>query len=180
MLAVFLLVPGLMFAWAGLTLLLPWLSPRKFDVDTFRGTYGYVMCVIQGLFLYVHGVILLGSLRPGLDVGRVLVAGILLFLTLVGNVLGKVRRNFWLGVRTPWTLASERVWERTHRLAAWLFVAAGAVGFVLVVCGVSLVVPFVGVLAAALVPVLYSLVVYKRLERAGRLDGVCDDASPPV
>ena len=51
-----------------------------------------------------------------------------LLLALLGNVLGKVRRNFWVGVRTPWTLADVRVWERTHRLAAWLFTVAGLVG----------------------------------------------------
>ena len=45
-------------------------------------------------------------------------------------------RNFYVGVRTPWTLASPLVWERTHRLAAWLFAGCGLLGFVLVVAGV--------------------------------------------
>ena len=40
----------------------------------------------------------------------------------LGNVLGKVKRNFYVGIRTPWTIASERVWISTHRLAARLFV----------------------------------------------------------
>jgi uncharacterized membrane protein len=169
MFGVFLLLPGVMAGWVGLTLLLPWLSPAKFKVDSFRSTYGYLMFLIQGMFLYIHGVVLLGSLEAPLDVGRVLVAGICLFLALTGNVLGKVRRNFWMGVRTPWTLADERVWERTHRLAAWLFVAGGLFGCLGALLGLNLIVCFVGVMVAALVPVVYSLVIYKRLEREGRL-----------
>ena len=49
--------------------------------------------------------------------------------------MGKVRRNFYIGFRVPWTLASDRVWEDTHRLATWVMVAAGLIGFVLVVAG---------------------------------------------
>jgi len=63
-----------------------------------------------------------------IDITRALLAGVLLMLALIGNVLGKVRRNFWIGVRTPWTLANERVWNDTNRLAGRLFVAAAVVG----------------------------------------------------
>ena len=55
----------------------------------------------------------------------------------MGNVMGKVRRNFYIGFRVPWTLASDRVWNDTHRLAAWVMVAAGSIGFLLVIAGVS-------------------------------------------
>jgi uncharacterized membrane protein len=103
---------------------------------------------------------------------RFFLGGLCLFFALIGNVLGKVRRNFWMGVRTPWTLASEAVWNQTHRLAAWLFVAAGLLGFALVmVLPPSAVWVLLAVLLpAALLPVVYSLVLYKRLEREGRLE----------
>lgn len=48
-----------------------------------------------------------------------------LIFIFVGNYLGKVRRNFWIGIRTPWTLANDISWERTHRVGSWLFVVAG-------------------------------------------------------
>src|SRR5919204_301408 len=63
---------------------------------------------------------------------QALFAGLFLFFAVLGNVIGKVRSNFWMGVRTPWTLASPKVWERTHRLAAWLWVTVSIVGFVAV------------------------------------------------
>jgi uncharacterized membrane protein len=43
-------------------------------------------------------------------------------ITYMGNYMGKLRRNFWAGIRTPWTLVNDTVWERTHRFGGWLFV----------------------------------------------------------
>ena len=90
-----------------------------------------------------------------------------LFFALLGNVLGKVRRNFWIGVRTPWTLASERVWIDTHRFSARLFVAIGIAGFLAILAGAPIVTAVALLLASVLVCVVYSLVHSKRLERRG-------------
>jgi uncharacterized membrane protein len=153
--------PLSMFAMCLLTVLLPWLSPKPFDVERFRNTYYYIMGLVVLLFAYIQGVLLLASLRqPPLDPVKLLIAGIFLFFALLGNCLGKVRRNFWMGVRTPWTLASEVVWDRTHRVAAWLYTAVGVVGCVLVLAGV----PFL---------VCFALLMIVRLEREGKL-------SPPA
>jgi uncharacterized membrane protein len=172
---VFFIMPLVMVLLCGLTLLLPWLSPRHFEVDSFRSTYGYIMMLIVALMGYLHVAILWGAMQREESKTifmRFFLGGICLFLALLGNVLGKVRRNFWMGVRTPWTLASEPVWNQTHRLAAWLFVAAGLVGFALVMllpAEAAWIALFV-LIPAGLVPVIYSLVLYKRLEREGKLE----------
>jgi uncharacterized membrane protein len=168
----FLLMPAAMAGMVVLTAVLPWLSPKPFDVERFRDTYGYLMALVVALFGFIHLLILFGSLEPPgtFDLGRWLVGGIFLFFALIGNVLGRTRRNFWIGVRTPWTLASETVWIQTHRLTAWLFVVIGIAGFAAVIASVPLVWCFVAFMTlAVLVPVLYSLVLYKRLERQGKL-----------
>ena len=67
--------------------------------------------------------------------------------------MGKVRKNFYIGVRVPWTLASDRVWNDTHRLAAWVFVAAGVIGFGMIVLGVPIVYPIVVLFLSAFVPI---------------------------
>jgi uncharacterized membrane protein len=98
-----------------------------------------------------------------------MLGGMFLFFALMGNVLGKVRRNFYVGIRVPWTLASDRVWNDTHRLAAWLFAGCGAAGFIWIVAG-GPPLPSLGLLAvAALVPIIYSFVHSKQLERRGEL-----------
>ncbi len=165
----FWLTPGLMLGFILLTLALPWLSPRHFEVDSFRDTYGYVMALVVVLFGFIHFLLLWASLHPTFDMVRLLVAGILFFFALMGNVMGRVRRNFWMGVRTPWTLASETVWNETHRLAAWLFTAFGIAGSIAVLLGAPLIWCFIALIVVAFIPVLYSLLLYKRLERFGRL-----------
>jgi uncharacterized membrane protein len=153
---------------------LPALSPKHFEVDTFRPTYLYIMDITLGLFGYMQGVLLYTVYQnvhagASIDPGRGLIAGMFLFFAFMGNQLGKVRRNFYIGVRVPWTLASDRVWNDTHRLAAWVMFAAGVIGFVLVILGVWIVIPIVLLVAAGLIPVIYSFVHYKALERAGEL-----------
>ena len=118
---------------------LPALSPKNFEVDSFRSTYLYIMVLMIGLFAYIHGGDPAGDLaevqqgQKFMDIGRALIGGMFLFFALLGNVMGKVRKNFYIGVRVPWTLASDRVWNDTHRLAAWLMVGGGILGFVMVV-----------------------------------------------
>jgi uncharacterized membrane protein len=169
------LFPLLMAGMIVLFYFLPALSPRHFEVDAFRPTYLYIMDIVLGLFAYMQGVLLYTvyqSVKEGatVDLGRLFIAGMFLFFALMGNQIGKVRKNFYIGVRVPWTLASDRVWNDTHRLAAWLWVAAGLVGFVLTVLGVSIVIPIVILIAAGFAPVIYAFVHYKALERAGQLE----------
>jgi uncharacterized membrane protein len=164
-------MPTAMMLIVLLTVVLPWLSPRPFDLDRFRSTYAYVMMLVVLLLGYMHSVILFGSLNQNaIDVGCWLIGGIIVVLGLMGNVLGRVRRNFYLGVRTPWTLASERVWIETHRVAAWVLVAASFLGLVALLAGVPFSVIFVAYIGAIVaVPVGYSWWLYRRLDRQGKL-----------
>lgn len=156
--------PAMMLGITALLLVLPRISPAQFRIDEFRPVYNYVTLLLVLLFGYIHAVALWAALHPEAASGRALVAGLMLMFAAMGNVLGKVRRNFWMGIRTPWTLASDRVWIATHRLSARLLVAAGLVGAMLAVFGGPLPVVFVLLMAAVLAPAVYSLVLYRRLE----------------
>jgi uncharacterized membrane protein len=169
MLPILMAFPGIMAVILVMSVVLPLVSPKQFSVDEFRDTFSYLMMLVVALFAYMNAVALTAYVHPDIDVSRLFVAGIFLFFALLGNQLGKVRRNFWMGVRTPWTLANETVWVQTHRLAAWLFTGAGVVGFVAALFGESLILCFLLLMVAAISPVVYSLVLYKRLERQGKV-----------
>ncbi len=160
----------LIFFW-----FLPALSPRRFEVDSFRSTYLFIMVATLALFAYLQVIILLATLqevRGGakwLDLGRAMLGGMFVFFGLVGSVMGKVRKNFYIGVRVPWTLASDRVWDDTHRLTAWLMTLGGVVGLVVVLTGLSLWLAIGVMTASVMIPVVYSFVHYKALERRGAL-----------
>src|ERR1039458_498530 len=167
--ALYLIGPGLMAGTILLMYFLPWLSPKHFEVDSFRPTYLRIMLMLVSMLAYFYAVILWAGIGHPLNVGRAIVGGVCLLFALLGNVMGKIRRNFYIGLRTPWALANERVWNATHRFAAKTFVAGGLAGLALTAAGLDGWPTFVALMAGALVPVVYSLVFYKQLERHGQL-----------
>ncbi len=167
--AVVFIAPGVMAGMLVLFWLLPWLLPRHFEVDTFVSTYLFIMFAMLGILGYIHALLLWAGAVGPVNFSRALAGGIFVFFVLLGNVLGKVRRNFYIGVRTPWTLANERVWNDTHRVAARVFVLAGLVGLVGTMARLPLVALFIFLVASVFVPVVFSVVEYKRLERRGEV-----------
>ena len=162
-------MPAVMVGIVLLSGVLPWLSPKRFELDSFRSTYLYIMLLILGLFVYLHALTLWAALEKPLDINRALLGALFLFLILSGNVLGKVRRNFFIGVRTPWTLASEKVWYATHRFTARLLVIAGVIGLLSLILTPN---PWIGLailIAVGLASAVYSLVYYKRLQSRNEL-----------
>jgi hypothetical protein len=83
----------------------------------------------------------------------------------IGNYMGKFTRNFVMGIRSPWTLSNDEVWLRTHRLGGKVFVVCGlaVIGAVLLDQGA---VALGVMLAAALIPAVYSYIVYRKVSNA--------------
>ncbi|MGC2450015.1 MAG: SdpI family protein [Candidatus Sulfotelmatobacter sp.] len=168
--SLFLWGPGMMTIIVVLFRALPWLSPRKFEIDSFRATYLYIMSVVVAMIGYIYLLMLLNSLGVHWDITRAISGGVCMMIALLGNVMGKVRRNFYVGIRTPWTIADERVWNKTHRLGAKTFFVAGWLGLLAVLSGAPFWLPIAMVLAGAFIPAIYSLVFYKQLEHRGELN----------
>jgi uncharacterized membrane protein len=176
----FLLPAVTLGTWAVL-LVLPAISPRGFRIDDFRGVYDGISLLIVG-FTSVAGVLALAGSLSGPDtasVARWVPAALGVSLVVIGNYMGKFRRNFFIGIRTPWTLASEEVWFRTHRLGAKVFVVGGLL--VTLGAALSLGKPFtLGViLGIAAIPIVYSFVISRHRDLGGgdRGDSAADSGS---
>jgi len=100
---------------------------------------------------------------------RATFGGLCLLFAALGFVLPRLPRNFYVGVRTPWTLADARVWEATHRFAGIVMVAGGVLAFLLVIVQSNIWPPAAVLVTAGLAPVIHSLVFYKQLERDGQV-----------
>jgi uncharacterized membrane protein len=144
---------------------LPWLSPKKFKVNSFRPTNLYIMVVIVALLAYSQLLVLSSGLGWDVDANRALAGGVCLLIALFGNVIGKMQPNFLIGIRTPWTLCSEQVWQATHRFAAKTLVAGGMLALMGVILDIPLWLPVATILLALFMPVLYSFIFYKQFER---------------
>src|SRR5215472_1209318 len=81
----FLYGPGLMTFMVALFAALPWLSPKKFEVDSFRATYLYVMITLIAMFAYIQVLMILAALNVALDTDRAVVGGVCLLIALLGN-----------------------------------------------------------------------------------------------
>jgi uncharacterized membrane protein len=164
-----LLCPAVMAFLTGLMWLLPRISPAHFRIEPFADTFGYCLTVIVGFFGYLAGLLVWVGIADSPLWMQFFLAGFFGLFALLGNVMGKVRQNYWMGVRPPLTLARAPVWDRTHRLAAWLWVAAGVVGMLLVLAGVPFWIALLELMVALFWPAVYSLLLYKRLERQGKI-----------
>jgi len=118
---VFSLFTGAVLAWAPIGL------SGGLGVGHAPGVYRLIGIASPVLFASCHVAIVLHALVQPFNPAAVLLPLFGFFFILLGNFLGKVRRNLLFGFRTPWTLAREQSWNRTHRLAGWLTVALGLV-----------------------------------------------------
>jgi uncharacterized membrane protein len=103
---------------------------------------------------------------PAVDVIMITSVGVLLLV--LGNVLPRVRSNWWMGVRTPWTLSSERVWRSTHRLAGRTFVLGGLIVLagLLLPAAWRVYLVMIAITVSAVVPAFWSWIDWRREQRS--------------
>ena len=144
--------------------LIPIISPKGFRTDQFTGVVNIFTVTLVGFMSVVALLVLLAASGRDVHMNEMIFAGIGVLFIVLGNYLGKVRKNFFIGIRTPWTLASDEVWSRTHRLGGWIFVLIGFFMFL----NAFFRFPerwLIGIIVfVALVPVLYSYVLYRKVE----------------
>ena len=158
---------GIVF-WA-LVLLLPLVDPLRKNYSRFPGTLKLVRWLLPLMNAAVHVVLTLGALGLAVDHDWSVRAILAVFFIVFGNSMGKLRHNWFIGIRTPWTIANEEVWTRTHRLAAPIWVAGGLVQLAgAFVPGTPGEILFAAPLAAmTLVPIAYSYLAFRKLSASG-------------
>lgn len=122
-------------------------------------------------FLLFIFVVIIYSAKEGRLLNNLLGVGLGFLFLVMGNYLPRLPRNFFFGIRSPWTLGSEVVWKKTHQVGGWLFVLAGALIVILSLLKVKLEIILLSTLLPMLVftSVLYPFSLYKKLEKDGRL-----------
>jgi uncharacterized membrane protein len=160
-----LMMPAIMIGLWLMLWVLPKISPQGWRVEPFADVWHRCQLAILAFMLLMHvGVLGHAVGWWGADMGRLVMIGVGLLFATLGNYLGKTTRNFFLGIRTPWTLASDEVWRRTHRLGGWLMVGAGVALVVMAFTGVHQLAFALVVGLAVLVPVIYSFFAYRAIE----------------
>ena len=121
------LIPGVIALLALLAPLLPKIDPRRANYAKFEPTYWFIIHLVMTFMVGMHFMVLAITLGAPIPVGRVVPFSVGALLAILGNFMPRTRSNWSFGIRTPWTLSSDRVWERTHRVGGYLMVAGGII-----------------------------------------------------
>lgn len=119
--------PALALVMTILFALWPRVEPRRANLASSRAAYTVGWIGVVGLLTAIHIAVVMGARGTSLDITGLTVAAVSILLIGLGNFLGKSRANFFLGVRTPWTLSSDLAWEKSNRLTGRFLVLTGVV-----------------------------------------------------
>lgn len=162
---------GLGFSFL-LSLVMPityWLAmtfePRKQAMQVSKPVLGIIMSGAMALIVAINLGIIVNGFGYALSVPSVAVFGLAMVLIIIGNYLGKTRANYTLGIRLPWTLKNEQVWNKTHRLAGKLFILLGIVVIAANIWSQNIVLAVLlgGIISIAILSAVYAHQAYKHL-----------------
>jgi uncharacterized membrane protein len=157
------LMPLTTLGLLGLFLLVPVIDPLKFNIAQFRATFNLFIVLFVAYMDYIYGLTLAAALGYSFNMTLMLLPVVGLLFIGVGYMMGKARRNFFIGIRTPWTLSSETVWDETHKLGSKMFMLGGVVTIVSAFLGeTGFWLMMIAMLAAAFVPIIYSYILWRR------------------
>lgn len=159
--------PLLIFGMYLLFLAIPYIDPKKDHYIQFSKVYhifkGAIIVLLSLIYFYAG----LAGLGYNLPINYVVPPAIGLLFIVLGNYMAKIKSNWFFGIRTPWTISSEEVWQKTHRLGGKLFILAGL--FLIFGSLLSAEVFWIGflifVIVASLVPIVYSYLLYRKIEK---------------
>jgi len=162
-------VPALGIVLAMLFSILPGIDPRKANYPKFGPTWWTIGNAVLILLALVHVAMLGKALGWSINLTRIAALGLGGILILLGNLMTRIRPNWFMGIRTPWTLSSDTVWRKTHRFGGVAFVIAGvcvaATALVNSSWGLYVALGITG--AAGLCSVVYSYLVWKGEQNSG-------------
>ena len=163
------LMPLVTLGMFALFIVLPNVDPLKANIVTFRGAFNLFILLIVAFMLYIHGLTLAWSLGyQSFKMSAAMLPFLGILFIFIGYLLRQAKRNFFIGIRTPWTLSSDTVWDKTHQLGSILFMVSGALAIAGSFLGGMaafwlLLVPLMG---STLFLVIYSYVLYRNETRA--------------
>lgn len=157
------LVPIITIVLVPLFLVIPHIDPLKANIAKFRGIFNWFIVGFVAYMLYVYALTLFAALGTPFNMTTMLVPVVGLLFIGVGFMMAQAKRNFFIGIRTPWTLSSETVWDETHKLGSKLFMLAGALTIVAALLGENGIwLIMAAIFIAAIVPIIYSFILWRR------------------
>lgn len=164
-----LLMPLITLGMLALFLVIPNIDPLKANIAMFRETFNLFIALFVAFMLYIHGLTLVWSLGyQNFKMSSAMLPFMGVLFIFIGYMLRKAKRNFFIGIRTPWTLSSDSVWDKTHQLGSILFILSGVFAMAGAFFGgmTAFWLMFVPLIGSSLFLVIYSYILYRNETRA--------------
>jgi len=152
-----------------LFIVVPNIDPLKANIAEFRETFNLFIVFIVGFMVYIHVLTLRWNLGyTNLGIGKAMLPAMGLLFIVIGSLLRKAKRNWFIGIRTPWTLSSDSVWNETHRLGSVLFMISGVLTLIGGIFGgmIAFWLLFIPLMGSTIFLLVYSYVLYQRETKA--------------
>jgi len=125
------LIPIIFLIFEVLSVILPAMDVFKENIKSFYKYY-FLMKVLFGVFfLVLYVTTLMPSFGYKINIAYIIIMAVILLFFALGYIMRHVKRNFFIGIRTPWTLSSDKVWEKTHQIGGILFMAISLILLIL-------------------------------------------------
>jgi len=157
------LVPLLLVGFVLLFIAVPKIDPLKANIEKFRKYFDGFIILLFVFMLLVHFQVILWNIGIKINFNIIIPISSAILFFYIGVLCENAKRNWFIGIRTPWTLSSEKVWEKTHKIGGKLFKLAGAIAFVGVFFqNYALFFVFVPVISVAAYTIIYSYIEYQK------------------
>ncbi len=159
------LMPAIMIFQALLFFVILLIDPLRKNFKKFFSYYAGFIIILNLFLLAIHGWMILWNLGIQIPANVFMPIGIGCLIFYLGIIMTHVKPNWFIGIRTPWTLSNEIVWQKTHKLGGILFRVAA----IIILIGAAfpkyaIVFVLAPVLSVALITLIYSLVIWKQLK----------------
>ncbi|MDD2666840.1 MAG: SdpI family protein [Methanocellales archaeon] len=146
-----------------LFVLIPTIDPLKVNIEKFRDYYDGFMAFMIIFLFYIYLLTVFWNVGIRFNMTRLLAPALGILFYYCGVLIKNAKRNWFIGIRTPWTLSSEKVWDKTHQIGGKLFKIAG----IIVLCGAFfpkyvLFLVFVPVISVSIYMIVYSYFEYQK------------------
>lgn len=160
------LLPIIIFLLYVFLNIVPKIDPRMVNIDSFSEDYKGIILVTLAFLFYVYLLTISWALGYQYNMIQMMSVGFAGLFYYIGSSLENIKSNFFLGIRTPWTLSDERVWEKTHKLGGNLFKLSGIISFFgLFFKSIAFILVFVPIVLVSIFSVVYSYVEYKKIHK---------------
>ena len=156
------LMPLIMLGLYGVFQVIPALSPKGYGIEAANSGFVGIRIAVLALLALLNVLVLLAALGVPIAMGSTISIAVGVLLAVLGWFLDRLPRNFYVGIRTPWTIVDEDNWTRTHRVGKWLFIAAGFAMIAGGLMGANAYLIVAAALTAGLGPLVFSYLIYRQ------------------